>query len=87
MRPNGPGSSRTLYTSLLPVVDARPFALERLHAADPRAERADIALVIRQWTAVRDRLSPLALTGGAAAASPTAAYQPVSAHLDGLFRR
>ena len=78
----------TLYTSLLPAVDARLFALERLHAADPPAERADIALVVRQWTAVRDRLSPPALTSGAAAAGRlTAAYQPVSAHLDGLFRR
>jgi diguanylate cyclase (GGDEF)-like protein len=78
----------TLYTSLLPAVDARLFALERLHAADPPAEHADIALFIRQWTAVRDRLSPPALTGGAAAAGRlTAAYQPVSAHLDRLFRR
>ena len=78
----------TLYTSLLPAVDARLFALERLHAADPPAERADIALFIRQWTAVRDLLSPPALTSGAAAAGRlTAAYQPVSAHLDGLFRR
>src|SRR6266571_1958091 len=68
----------TLYTSLLPAVDARLFALERLHAADPPAERADFALFIRQWTAVRDRLSPPALTG---------AYQPVSARLDRLFRR
>ena len=78
----------TLYTSLLPAVDARLFALERLHAADPPAERADIALFVRQWTAVRDRLSPPALTSGAAAAGRlTAAYQPVSAHLDRLFRR
>ena len=78
----------TLYTSLLPAVDARLFALERLHAADPPAERADFALFIRQWTAVRGRLSPPALTGGAAAAGRlTAAYQPVSARLDRLFRR
>ncbi len=78
----------TLYTSLLPAVDARLFALERLHAADPPAERADFALFIRQWTAVRDRLSPPALTGGAAASGRlTAAYQPVSARLDRLFRR
>ena len=78
----------TLYTSLLPAVDAQLFALERLHAADPPAEHADVALFIRQWTAVRDVLSPLALAGGAAAAGRlTAAYQPVSAHLDQLFRR
>ena len=78
----------TLYTSLLPAVDAQLFALERLHAADPPAEHADVALFIRQWTAVRDVLSPLALAGGAAAAGRlTAAYQPVRAHLDQLFRR
>ena len=50
----------TLYTRLLPTVDARLFALERLHAADPPAEHADIALFIRQWTAVRDLLGPSA---------------------------
>ena len=78
----------TLYTSLLPAVDAQLFALERLHAADPPAEHADVVLFIRQWTAVRDVLSPLALAGGVAAAGRlTAAYQPVSAHLDQLFRR
>jgi len=78
----------TLYTSLLPAVDAQLFALERLHAGDPPAERADITLFIRQWTAVRDVLSPLALADGAAAAGRlTAAYQPVSAHLNRLFRR
>jgi diguanylate cyclase (GGDEF)-like protein len=71
------------------VVDARLFALERLHAADPPAEHADFALFIRQWTAVRDLLSPSALAGGpaTAAARLTAAYQPVSAHLNSLFRR
>ena len=47
-----------------------------------------MTLFTRQWTAVRDRLSPLALTGGAAVARRlAAAYQPVSAHLDRLFRR
>ena len=60
----------TLYTSLLPAVDARLFSLERLHAGDPPAEHADMTLFIRQWTAVRDRLSPLALTSGAVAAGP-----------------
>ena len=79
----------TLYTSLLPAVDARLFALERLHATDPPAEHADIALFIRQWTAVRDLLSPSALAGGpaTAAARLTAAHQPVSAHLNDLFQR
>ena len=81
---------RTLFTSLLPAVDARLYALQRLHAADGAAERADIALFLRQWTAVRDLLSPPDLTTGAAAALAarlTAAFQPVSAHLDRLFLR
>ena len=80
----------TLYTSLLPAVDARLISLEQLHAADSPAERADIALFIRQWTAVRDLLSPADLTTQPAAALAgrlTAAYQPVSAHLDRLFQR
>ena len=90
----------TLYTSLLPAVDARLFSLERLHAADPPAEHADIAVFIRQWTAVRDLLSPATLAGpdlagpdlagrtsATVAGRLTAAYQPVSAHLDRLFRR
>lgn len=85
----------TLYTSLLPAVDARLFSLERLHAADPPAEHADIALFIRQWTAVRDLLSPPALAGpdlagetsATVASRLTAAYQPAGAHLDRLFRR
>ena len=50
----------TLYTSLVPAVDAQLLSLERLHAADPPAEHADIALFVRQWTAVRDLLSPAA---------------------------
>jgi hypothetical protein len=54
-----------LYTSLFPSVDARPFALERLHAADSPAERAGITLLIRQWTAARDVLSPLPAPGRA----------------------
>ena len=53
----------TLYTSLLPAVDARLISLEQLHAADSPAERAGIALFIRQWTAVRGLLSPPTLAG------------------------
>src|SRR6266702_5928048 len=48
----------TLYTSLFPAVDAQLFSLQRLHAGDRPAERADLELLIRQWTAVRDLLSP-----------------------------
>ena len=35
----------SLNTSLLPAVGAELFALERLHAGDPPAERADLAAV------------------------------------------
>jgi len=78
----------SLYTSLLPAVDAELFSLEQLHAGDPPGERAGIELFVQQWTAVRDLLSPDDLTAqpaGAVAARLTAAYQPVSAHLDQLF--
>ncbi|MGD0244589.1 MAG: hypothetical protein ABSB59_30280, partial [Streptosporangiaceae bacterium] len=70
----------TLYTSLLPGIDARLFALQQLHAGDPPAERADMALFVRQWDAVRDLSSAPGLTGrppAALAAQLTAAYQPV----------
>jgi diguanylate cyclase (GGDEF)-like protein len=77
----------TLYTSLLPGVDAQLFALQQLHAGDPPAERADLALFIRQWDTVRDLLTPQGLTArppAALAGQLAAAYQPVSAHLDRL---
>jgi diguanylate cyclase (GGDEF)-like protein len=80
----------SLYTSVLPAVDAQLFSLEQLHAADPPAEHADIELFIRQWTTVRDLLIPAALTAQPAAAQAArlaAAYQPVSAHLDRLFTK
>ena len=78
----------SLYTSVLPAVDADLFTLEQLHAGDPPAEHADVELFIQQWTAVRDLLSPANLTTQPAAtlaAELTAAYQPVSAHMDRLF--
>ena len=78
----------TLYTSLLPAVDAQLFSLEQLHTGDPPAEYADLELFIRQWAAARDLLSPADLTAQPAAALAvrlTAAYQPVSAHLDRLI--
>jgi diguanylate cyclase (GGDEF)-like protein len=94
----------SLYTSLLPAVDAQLFTLEQLHASDPPAEHADIQLFVRQWTVVRDLLSPSDLMVQPTTVQPTtvqpttgqpttglaaqlaAAYQPVSAHLDRLFR-
>jgi diguanylate cyclase (GGDEF)-like protein len=80
----------SLYTSLLLAVDADLFSLKQLHAGDPPAELADLAMFIRQWTAVRDLLSPddfTAAPAGGLAAELTAAYQPASAHLDQLILR
>ena len=78
----------SLYTSLLPAIDAQLSSLEKLHTGDPPAEYADLELFIRQWTAVRDLLSRAAdLTAqptAALAARLTAAYQPASAHLGRL---
>ena len=81
----------TLDASLLPGIDAQLFSLEQLHAGDPPAELADLALFVRQWNAVRDLLSAPGLTAQPPAALAvlagglTAAYQPVSAHLDRLI--
>ena len=78
----------SLYTTLLPAAGAELFSLEQLHAGDPPAELADLALFIRQWTAVRDLLSSYDLTAqpaGSLAAQLTAAYQPVNAHLNRLI--
>jgi diguanylate cyclase (GGDEF)-like protein len=86
----GPRSQllRSLYTSLLPAVDAQLFTLQQLHAGDSPAEHADLGLFVQQWTAVRDLLSPDRLTGQPdLAAQLTAAYQPASAHLERLFAR
>jgi len=83
--------SRTLsalYTRLLPAADLRLAELEQLHAHDPPAERAGIERFARQWTAVRDLLSSADVTAYPAAMLASrlaAAYQPVSAHLGGLF--
>jgi diguanylate cyclase (GGDEF)-like protein len=83
----------TLDTSLLPGIDAQLSSLRQLHVGDPPAELADLAQFIRQWTAVRDLLSAPGLTAQPPAASAalagglTAAYQPVSAHLDRLIQK
>jgi diguanylate cyclase (GGDEF)-like protein len=77
-----------LYTSLLPAADARLTVLVRLHADDPPAEYAGIERLVRQWVAVRDLLSPATVAARPApalAARLTAAYQPLSAHLDHLL--
>jgi len=82
----------TIDASLLPGIDAQLSSLQQLHAGDPPAELADLALFVRQWNVVRDRLSAPGLTAqppavlAALAGGLTAAYQPVSAHLDRLVR-
>jgi diguanylate cyclase (GGDEF)-like protein len=83
----------TLDTSLLPRIDAQLSSLQQLHVGDPPAELADLAVFIRQWTAVRDLLSAPGLIAqppaarAALASGLTAAYQPVSAHLDRLIMK
>ena len=79
----------SLYTSILPATDAQLSYLERLHANDPRAEYINFKLFVRQWTTVRDLLSPTGIPSHpdpTLAARLTAAYQPVGAQLDQLFR-
>ncbi|MCU1489349.1 MAG: Diguanylate cyclase protein [Acidimicrobiaceae bacterium] len=77
-----------LYARLIPQVDSQMSALQRLHARDPAAERKDISLLLRQWTSVRDLLSPsLALTGSRVAIANrlAASYQPLANHVDQLI--
>jgi diguanylate cyclase (GGDEF)-like protein len=79
-----------IYTSLLPAAEAQLSSLERLHAGDPPAERADLRRFVRQWIVVRDLLSPTSIAAHPAAALATqltAAYQPVNVHLVRLFRK
>jgi diguanylate cyclase (GGDEF)-like protein len=77
-----------LYTTLLPATDAQLSALVQLHAGDPPAEHADVALFVRQWVAVRNLLSPTnvaTIPGATLATRLSAVYQPLGAHLDRLF--
>ncbi len=77
-----------IYTGLLPSIDAELNDLGQLHAHDSPAERADMRDFTRQWAVVRTLLSPANVTAHPAtslASRLTAAYQPVSAHLDRLF--
>ncbi len=77
-------------TSILPATDAQLTVVEQFHAADPAAERADIALFARQWNTVRDILSAAEVTAqppAVLAPRLVSAYQPVSAHLDRLLAK
>ena len=78
----------SLYSSILPAADTQLSYLERLHADDPAAERAEIERFTRQWITVRDLLSPMNVTGHpdtALASRLAAAYHPVGAYLGRLF--
>jgi diguanylate cyclase (GGDEF)-like protein len=78
-----------LYARILPATDVQLSALEKLHAGDPPAEQAGIRRFVRQWTAVRDLLSPTnvaARPAASLAAQLRAAYVPVSAQLDRLIQ-
>jgi diguanylate cyclase (GGDEF)-like protein len=80
--------SAPLYSSLLPSVDAQLEVLVRLHADDPPAEARDIALFVQQWRTLRDLLDPSSVLGKTRAttlAQLTAAFRPLSAHLDRLI--
>ncbi len=77
-----------LDTSLLPGIDAQLFSLQQLHVGDPPAELADLspvhpAVERRPRSAQRGGLT--AQPPAALAAQLTAAYQPVSVHLDRLI--
>jgi diguanylate cyclase (GGDEF)-like protein len=79
----------SLYASILPATDTQLAYLQRLHANDARAEYTDFGLFVRQWLTVRDLLSPTDIPShpdATLAAGLTAAYQPVGARLDQLFR-
>ena len=78
-----------LCSNRLPAADDQLHSLKRLHVGDPPAELADIDRLGRQWAAVRDLLSPTSVAAhpdATLAARLTTTYQPVSAHLDRLFR-
>jgi diguanylate cyclase (GGDEF)-like protein len=77
-----------LYTTLLPDTDAQMAAFERLHAADPPAEHADVERFVGQWMTVRSLLSPTNVAThprAALAADLATDYAPVGAQLDRLF--
>src|SRR5690348_10660874 len=76
----------SLYTTSLPAVDARLFALDQLHAGDRPAEHADIVRSGRPWATVRALLSPANLPpataggrSGSPASAPAASARSVSA--------
>jgi diguanylate cyclase (GGDEF)-like protein len=80
----------SLYTTILPAADTQLAYVQRLHAGDPAAERAELEQFVRQWNTVRDLLSPTGVSAHPAralAARLSTAYQPVSTHLGELLAK
>ncbi len=79
-----------LYDRAIPSVESALAGLRARHADDAVSEQHDIDAFGREWTAVRDLLNPgragTAATGPdvARAARLTAAFAPLSTHLDRL---
>jgi diguanylate cyclase (GGDEF)-like protein len=81
-----------LFDQLIPGVDADLAALDRLHAADPPAELAEIRLLGRQWSTLRALLDPN--RPGSPAPGPSAsgtqlqaAFTPLSTHIASLIAK
>ena len=80
-----------LYDRQVPAADSALATLQRAHADDGPAELAGIRQLGRQWTALRNLLTPA--TAAAPTPDPvlaarlTAAYQPVSRHVAAEIHR
>jgi len=75
-----------LYDEQLPAVESQLAALQRLHTADGTGERADFAVLVDQWSAVRAVLNPATIGSGSVAALESA-FAPIRAHVDDLIAR
>ncbi len=79
----------SLYSSQLPDIDSDFDTLGDLHEDDPPAERADYQRFVGQWLRLRNLFSPANVSAtalAALAARMTAAYQPVSQHIERLIQ-
>ena len=79
-----------LYQQYLPAVDSTMSDLADLHeqAGDTGDELADLEALLDEWKTLRTALSPTALAAGSADEdSLTAAFTPLSKHIDDLVAR
>jgi diguanylate cyclase (GGDEF)-like protein len=83
------GLERGLDNVTLPAVDSGLADLQRLHADDSAAEKADIQQFVDQWARFRAILvAPLPPRPGASrSAALDTAFIPLSRHIDGLLAR